>query len=129
MNNQEAYHKINKVLQKRVSKIVDMNRQSNYYDLSRKFFFLDHTAEVLENYRRIEENKIFDRILHDERMKKAYLKKEGRRKENLIEDFDFKFGEYKYFEDTAADRPGIGQGNVFQSSTTFYSEEKLHQTL
>ena len=51
-----------------------------------KFFALDHTAEVLENYRRLKENEIFDRILHDERMKKAYIKTESRKRENLIDD-------------------------------------------
>jgi hypothetical protein len=46
---------------------------------------LDHTAEVLENYRRIKENEIFDQILHDAREKKAFLKAEERKTENLIE--------------------------------------------
>ena len=53
--------------------------------LSEKFFYLDHTAEVLENYRKIQENVIFDRVLHDERQKKAFLKNESRRLENLLE--------------------------------------------
>jgi hypothetical protein len=44
-----------------------------------KFFYLDHTAEVLENYRRIQENQIFDKILHDERNKKAFLRHESRK--------------------------------------------------
>jgi len=35
--------------------------------LGEKFYYLDHTAEVLENYRKIQENIIFDRLLHDER--------------------------------------------------------------
>ena len=35
--------------------------------MRKKFFYLDHTAEVLENYRRMEENQIFDKVLHDER--------------------------------------------------------------
>ena len=38
------------------------------------------TNEVLK------ENEIFDRILHDERMKKAYIKIESRKRENLIDD-------------------------------------------
>lgn len=42
-------------------------RDTEWYDMSKKFFYLDHTAEVLENYRRLHENQIFDRILHDER--------------------------------------------------------------
>jgi hypothetical protein len=36
-------------------------------DLGRKFFALDHTAEVLENYRKIKENELFDKILHETR--------------------------------------------------------------
>jgi len=47
--------------------------------MSQKFFALDHTAEVLENYRRIQENNLFDKILHDERDKKAFLKHESRK--------------------------------------------------
>lgn len=64
--------------------------------MRKKYFYLDHTAEVLENYRRLKENEIFDKILHDGRMKKAFLKNEGSRVENLISDFDNKFKDYKY---------------------------------
>lgn len=49
-----------------------------------KFFYLDHTAEILENYRRLQENKIFDKVLHDERTKKACLKLESRKVENIL---------------------------------------------
>ena len=68
--------------------------------LRNKFFILDHTAEVLENYRRVQENEIFNRVLFEEREKKAFLKKEGRKVENLIENYEAKFGAYKYFDDT-----------------------------
>ena len=40
---------------------------------------------MLENYRKIAENNIFDKILHDERQKKAFLKNESRKIENLLE--------------------------------------------
>lgn len=69
-------------------------------DLRQKFFYLDHTAEVLENYRRIKENEIFNYILHGEREKKAFLKKEGRKTENLIDNFDQRFRNYKYLAGT-----------------------------
>ena len=62
-----------------------------------KFFALDHTAEVLENYRRLKENEIFDRVLHDERMKRAYLKTESRKRENLIAD---RFQDQNYLDHT-----------------------------
>jgi len=45
---------------------------------------LDHTAEVLENYRKIKENEIFQQVLHDERHKKAFLKAESLKMENLL---------------------------------------------
>lgn len=70
--------------------------------MTKKFFALDHTAEVLENYRRLKENEIFDKILHDERMKKAFLKHEGRKTQNLIADFDSNFKDYKYIESTSS---------------------------
>ena len=54
-------------------------------DLGRKFFYLDHTAEVLENYRRIQENEIYNRVLHETRQKKSFLKQEARKSENILE--------------------------------------------
>ena len=66
--------------------------------MRKKFFYLDHTAEVLENYRRLQENQIFDKVLHDERMKKAFLKAEARRKENLIDDYHSKFAQNALLE-------------------------------
>lgn len=57
--------------------------------MGEKFYYLDHTAEVLENYRKIQENKIFDRILHDERQRKAFIKNESRRVDNLLESTRF----------------------------------------
>lgn len=65
-----------------------------------KFFALDHTAEVLENYRRLKENEIFNKVLFEEREKRAFLKKEARKTENLIENYDSKFANHKYFEGT-----------------------------
>ena len=99
MNNPQAFRKANIGLKKQVNEAVDDIYRSEYSDLSKKIFYLDHTAEVLENYRRLQENKIFDKILHDERMKKAFIKNEGRRVENLIGDFD-RFRNYRYFQDT-----------------------------
>jgi hypothetical protein len=52
---------------------------------------LDHTAEILENFRRIQENILFNHVLHDERDKKAFLRKENRKAENIIENYDSKF--------------------------------------
>lgn len=46
---------------------------------------LDHTAEVLENYRKIKENELFQKVLHDERQKKAFLKTESKKIEHLLE--------------------------------------------
>jgi hypothetical protein len=57
---------------------------------------------VLENYRRIKENEIFNRVLFEEREKRAFLKREGRKTENLIEHYDSKFLNHKYFEATDA---------------------------
>jgi hypothetical protein len=59
---------------------------------------------VLENYRRIQENELFDKVLHDSRMKRAYLKHESQNAENLIEDFGSKFNGYKYLENTNGDQ-------------------------
>ena len=57
---------------------------------------------MLENYRRIQENKLFDRIVHEERQKKAFLKNEGRKIENVIENYEERFGQHGYMEDSEA---------------------------
>lgn len=87
MNNPMAFHRVNKKLTKQSSAAVTDIQQKEYFDMRRKFFVLDHTAEVLENYRRIQENLIFDKQLHDTRMKNAYLRHESKKQENLITDF------------------------------------------
>lgn len=53
---------------------------------------------MLENYRRIKENDIFDQILHDSREKKAFLKAEERKTENLIESSKY---QQKIFENSS----------------------------
>ena len=52
--------------------------------MQQKFYSLDHTAEVLENYRRIEEHNLFAKYLHVEREKSAALKIESQKIENLL---------------------------------------------
>lgn len=89
--------------------------------LRNKFFVLDHTAEVLENYRRIQENLIFSRVLFDEREKKAFLKKEGRKIENLIDNYEQKFGGHKYFEATDLARNDIAR--LHGSKTLFLEDD------
>ena len=68
-----------------VAAIFDIQDQERD-TLGRKFFALDHTAEVLENYRRIKENEIYDKILHETRQRKAFLKNESRKTHNLLRD-------------------------------------------
>lgn len=70
---------------------------------------------MLENYRKIAENNIFDKILHDERQKKAFLKNESRKIENLLE----------YTGDTGSNLQKLAsgsdnhqEGGLYQASTT-----------
>ena len=100
MINAKVLKNANNELQKQASGAVKDIWDKEGGSLRNKFFLLDHTAEVLENYRRIKENEIFSRIVFEEREKKAFLKKEARQTENLIEDFDQRFPNYKYFSDT-----------------------------
>ena len=74
----------------------------NYKWCTNNFHRLDHTAEVLENYRKIQENILYDRLLHDGRDKKAYLRKEDTKVNNLIDNFESKFLNYGYFDNTEA---------------------------
>ncbi len=89
ISNPKFYSYANRVIRKQaVSGIHDLEL-SERDDLGRKFFALDHTAEVLENYRRIKENEIYTKVLHDERLKKSFLRAESRKKENLLHDQKF----------------------------------------
>lgn len=90
----------NQALQSQATHVVQDIWDKEGGSLRNKYFVLDHTAEVLENYRRIQENEIFNRVLFEEREKKAFLKKEGRKIENLIDNYDQKFASYKYFDAT-----------------------------
>lgn len=67
MNNPDAFRRVNRALQKQARFAIKDIQQSEWYNMREKFFYLDHTAEILENYRRLQENKIFDKVLHDER--------------------------------------------------------------
>lgn len=73
---------------------------------------------MLENYRRIQENEIYDRVLHEEREKKAFLKKEERKTENLIENYEQRFGNSGYFENTDA----ASLGTQFHPSSSLFYE-------
>ena len=78
MINAKVLKNANNELQKQASGAVKDIWDKEGGSLRNKFFLLDHTAEVLENYRRIKENEIFSRIVFEEREKKAFLKKEAR---------------------------------------------------
>ena len=53
MNNPQAFYKINKQLRYQATRAIDDIHRTEFTNMSKKFFYLDHTAEVLENYRRI----------------------------------------------------------------------------
>ena len=84
MNNPEAFRRVNRALQKDARFSVKDIQDNEWYNMREKYFYLDHTAEILENYRRLQENKIFDKVLHDERATKACLKLESRKVENIL---------------------------------------------
>ena len=91
MNNPKVLKAVNQHLKGRVSDSIQDIWDKEGGSLRNKFFMLDHTAEVLENYRRIQENELFQHILFDEREKKAFLRHESRKIENLIEGYEQKF--------------------------------------
>ena len=86
---------INKTAKKQALQGIDSVAENDRGHLHEKFYYLDHTAEVLENYRRIQENEIFDKVLHGEREKKAALKLESRKMEHLL--VTSEFNSYGYF--------------------------------
>lgn len=79
---------MNRAVSKQAGGTVDDIWAKEGGSLRDKFFVLDHTAEVLENYRRIQENELFNRVLFEEREKKAFLKKEARKTENIIGNYE-----------------------------------------
>ena len=91
MLNPKVMTGINKGIRNQVGGVVNDIWEKEGGSLRNKFFVLDHTAEVLEKYRRVQENEIFNKVLFDEREKRAFLKKEARKQENLIENYDQRF--------------------------------------
>lgn len=79
ITNPEKLRRINNALTTTIKKNVGQLLENEIPSLREKIFLLDHTAEVLENYRKVKENEIFNHILHGEREKKAFLKKESRK--------------------------------------------------
>jgi hypothetical protein len=87
LSNPKFYSYANRVIRKQAVGGIHELENSERDDLGRKFFALDHTAEVLENYRRIKENEIYTKVLHDERLKKSFLRNESRKPQNLLHNF------------------------------------------
>ena len=103
--NPVLYSFANQALRKKASGAVHELERNERAMLGDRFFYLDHTAEVLENYRRIQENKIFDAALHESDQKKAFLKSESRKFENLLE--TSKYDSYNYFQDNATNEQSL----------------------
>ena len=82
---------LSKIFRKRLTMGITAADQFNRPNLQEKILYLDKTASVLENYRRIIEVKIFNRLLHREREKKLFLKMDSRKMENIIPDYDIRF--------------------------------------
>lgn len=67
LENPKLYSFANKDLRNQTSTALHDLERTEKGDLGRKFFYLDHTAEVLENYRRLQENELFEKVLHETR--------------------------------------------------------------
>lgn len=89
-------------------------------------FSLDHTAEVLENYRRMKENEIFNHVLFEERNKRAFLRKEERKRENLIGNYEQRFPSTGYLQNT--NNP-LTFDQLHISDSVFYSTDIIHKNL
>jgi len=91
----------NKDLKKAANRAIDQVERQTTHDIRAKIFLLDHTAEVLENFRRLQEYKIWKFELHSEREKLVALKKESIKYDNLIENYEALYGNRAYLEDTS----------------------------
>jgi hypothetical protein len=99
-----------------ISKVIDNVGEKTDKKLRAKIFLLDHTAEVLENFRRLQEYNIWKEELHYEREKLVALKKESLDLKNItqdrigdyrleapkeaVRDFEAVYGNRKYLDDT-----------------------------
>ena len=59
LSNPKFYSYANRAIRKQAIYGINDIENIEKDELGRKFFTLDHTAEVLENYRRIKENEIY----------------------------------------------------------------------
>ena len=96
ISNPKLAKRFNLELRRQAITSVDDIQEKEGMSLKNKFFVLDHTAEVLENYRRVKENEIFQRILHEDRDKRAFLRRESRKNEHLIDNYQQRFLDYQY---------------------------------
>jgi len=93
---------MNAPLKKTLSDIIDTAGETTNQKLRAKIFLLDHTAEVLENFRRFQEYKIWKFELHSERERLVALKNQALDIENAIENYDTLYANRKYLADTQA---------------------------
>ncbi|CAI2375125.1 unnamed protein product [Moneuplotes crassus] len=116
----------NKNLRKAMSTIIDEVERQNTKTLKSKIFLLDHTAEVLENFRRVQEYKIWKHELHYQRERLVALKKESLKYENLIDNYEALYGTRGYLEDTANEQDHYKhQLKDFVDNRRLYHQEKL----
>jgi len=94
--------KLNRLIRKKIIKRIDSAEAQDYVSLEERLFLKDMNAQSLENLRKIKENKIFNKKLHELHERKLALKLEGKKLENLIENFDFKFKNFEIYNDTEA---------------------------
>jgi len=87
----DTVRQINRKALKEGKSILSAIEEKETGEMHAKIFMLDHTAEVLENYRKIEEIKIYNAIRHEEKETLAALKEAGRQKQNLILDYEAKY--------------------------------------
>jgi hypothetical protein len=113
----------NRALQSQATHVVDDIWAKEGGSLREKYFVLDHTAEVLENYRRIQENEIFNRVVFEEREKKAFLKKEGRKVDNLIDNYQQRFANFQYFQGT--DAANVDLGRIHATKELFLEDNTI----
>lgn len=94
--------KLNKIIRKKIMGNINTAESQDFKSLEERLFLKDISAQSLENLRKIKENKIFNKKLHELHEKKLALKLEGKKLENLIENFDFKFKNFEIYNDTEA---------------------------
>jgi hypothetical protein len=109
---------LNRYLRGRTMQVIAKSEETDMKLLSESLFTKDHTAQSLENFRKMRENRIFTRKMHELAERKFAMKLESRKTTNLIENYEMKFLNYERHNASE------GVGYKIYGSIDFFQESR-----